>query len=257
MKKPFALLALVLLSQSASADSPYLPNKRTWDHFWPGHAIVNGILVPTIAAIQFAHEPTDTPRWRGGILLDDITRDAMRAPTLGGRQDAAVVSDYLLATNLIAPAALAIAHGDHWFNLLGYLEAAAWTQFFVGTTKRIFARKRPGFDNTESFISGHAGASFVGAGAICGMGLPESWGASRAVRWTVCGTALSIATTVAALRVVGDKHYLSDVSMGAGVGLFFGWFYSQWAYKRKDSVRPIASYDERGFQLSFQFAVPK
>ena len=39
----------------------------------------------------------------------------------------------------------------------------------------------------------------------------------------MCATGLAMASTVGLLRILADRHYASDVIMGAAVGLVSGW----------------------------------
>jgi membrane-associated phospholipid phosphatase len=73
-------------------------------------------------------------------------------------------------------------------------------------------------DNNLSFYSGHASSAFalaVAAGTVAELrGYPN-----RGWVWAV---GLPLAATTALLRMAADKHYLSDVAVGALVGSAFG-----------------------------------
>lgn len=74
--------------------------------------------------------------------------------------------------------------------------------------KRIVGRRRPDGSDLHSFPSGHTATAFAGA-ELTRMTYGNLWGAGAYV----------IATGVAALRIAGRHHYLSDVIAGAGTGI--------------------------------------
>ncbi|WP_229248246.1 phosphatase PAP2 family protein [Dyadobacter sandarakinus] len=77
--------------------------------------------------------------------------------------------------------------------------------------KRIIAYPRPNGEDYRSFPSGHSSTAFTNATL-----LHEEYG-DRSIWYTVGG--YGTATTVGALRMLNNKHWLADVLMGAGVGI--------------------------------------
>ena len=73
-------------------------------------------------------------------------------------------------------------------------------------------------DDNLSFFSGHATLAFSLATAA---GTVSTLRGYRSAPW-VWGTGLGAAGAVGYLRIAGDKHYLSDVLVGAVVGSAFG-----------------------------------
>ncbi len=76
-------------------------------------------------------------------------------------------------------------------------------------TKRIVRRWRPDGSDRHSFPSGHTATAFAGA-ELTRMLYGPIWGAGAYV----------VATGVAAMRMAGRHHYLSDCIAGAGIGIF-------------------------------------
>lgn len=74
--------------------------------------------------------------------------------------------------------------------------------------KRIVGRQRPDGSDLHSFPSGHTATAFAGA-ELTRMAYGNLWGAG----------AYAIAAGVAAMRIAGRHHYLSDVIAGAGTGI--------------------------------------
>ena len=67
-------------------------------------------------------------------------------------------------------------------------------------------------------VAGSARAQGLGNSPYSRIGLGEYNANTGGVRQMAIG-----GTGVAALRVLKDNHWLSDVLAGAGVGLYFGW----------------------------------
>src|SRR6185369_8075255 len=72
------------------------------------------------------------------------------------------------------------------------------------------------------FPSGHAVSAFTAAGLSCvhhahlplyGGGLPDA---------LACAAALTVASGVGVVRIMGDRHYVSDVIVGAAIGFLVG-----------------------------------
>ncbi|HLG18473.1 MAG TPA: phosphatase PAP2 family protein [Bdellovibrionota bacterium] len=89
-------------------------------------------------------------------------------------------------------------------------EAIALT---YGTTiglKYAVGRTRPNGQDDASFPSGHASMAFAAAGVL-----------AQRFPWYVGVPSVAFASAVGFTRLDLGKHYLSDVAVGAGLGLFF------------------------------------
>jgi membrane-associated phospholipid phosphatase len=80
-----------------------------------------------------------------------------------------------------------------------------------------------GYGANASFPSGHTAAAMAGAGLICAHhgALPLYGGGA----WDVaaCVESLAVATSVGVLRLMGDRHYVSDVITGGAIGFVSGY----------------------------------
>jgi membrane-associated phospholipid phosphatase len=74
-------------------------------------------------------------------------------------------------------------------------------------------------DNNLSFFSGHSSLTFslVAAGATIAHARGYKYW------WAILAAGLPLAATTALLRMVADKHYLTDVLAGAALGALIGW----------------------------------
>lgn len=91
------------------------------------------------------------------------------------------------------------------------IEAQLVTQTLVQGLKFSVRRPRPDGSNNRSFPSGHTASSFATATVL-----------ERHFGWKAGVPAYAFATYVGAARMSADKHHLSDVIMGAGIGLVAG-----------------------------------
>jgi membrane-associated phospholipid phosphatase len=84
-------------------------------------------------------------------------------------------------------------------------------QGVTGSLKMISQYPRPNGEDNHSFPSGHASNAFTNATI-----LHEEYG-HRSVWYSIGG--YTAATSVGAMRVLKNKHWMADVLMGAGIGI--------------------------------------
>ena len=216
-----------------------------WARFTVAESVATGSASVGILVARLALPEPDEARWTGAILLDTPTRDSLRGPTEASRDTMATISDGLLYALLAMPFVdAALVWGVHGAPEVAAEMAAMNAQSFALTmlvtelTKRLVGRERPygqecPADSTaeecdserrfESFMSGHTSMAFTGAGLVCAhhQRLPIYGGGVADP--AACAMALAAATTVGTLRITADRHYLSDVVVGAALGLLSGY----------------------------------
>ncbi len=218
-------------------------------------AAFSGVLSASILSASIVPLPIHrSASWQGGILFDDATRGGLQLGSPSARQLAASISDGLVLGLTAVPVLLDAAimawlvRGDP--ELMGRmilidLQAHAFAQGLTTIFKYAVGRERPMArgcredaqrrreDPTcdsrpdpeiapESFFSGHTSLAFTSAALIClhhtelGLFGPEGDAAA-------CATGMALASTVGILRILADRHYATDVILGAGVGILSGW----------------------------------
>lgn len=148
---------------------------------------------------------------------------------------AAAASDTLLVLGIAAPAVLELgrADADTDRRLLAYAGGVAASGLVAGAAKLLWRRPRPynfhpsesvqefarraGRDARVSFPSGHTALTF--AAAACGGWIYASGTDDTARRAGVWFGASTIAGATAVLRMRAGRHYPSDVTMGAMLGI--------------------------------------
>ena len=96
-----------------------------------------------------------------------------------------------------------------------------------GNERPISTRDCNTFNKEMSFFSGHTALTFAAASVSCLQHIKlELYGGKRDTAH--CAAVFTMAGVTGLLRVMGDMHYLSDVAVGAAVGLTVGialpWF---------------------------------
>ena len=85
----------------------------------------------------------------------------------------------------------------------------------VNTIKYTAKEVRPDGSSANSWPSGHTATAFVGATL-----LHKEYGLTRSPWWSVAGYGVATATGV--MRVLNNRHWISDVLSGAGIGILSG-----------------------------------
>jgi membrane-associated phospholipid phosphatase len=234
-----------------------------------------------IAALLYL-EPQPTPRWSGGILFDDAARDAVRLRSPRARDAARTASDVsalsaigvaVAIDSLVVPLARHSTEAASQLTLVD-AEAFALSSLLATSASALIGRARPSYADcqrdpsfdplcdqapTRSFWSGHTAAAFTAAGLSCahhefvhvyGSPLADALG---------CAGMITLATTTGTLRVLGDRHYLTDVIAGALFGFGVGYavpvlFHYTAANDSSKTASPVLAPASR--TLGFQFAAP-
>ena len=111
--------------------------------------------------------------------------------------------------------------------------SAAMMGIAVNGLKYTVQRRRPDGSNNKSFPSGHTAMAFM-----CATMLHKEYGTTRSPWYSVGGYAL--ATTTAVSRMLNNKHWLSDVLVGAGIGILtteLGYYITDRIFKDRGLIR--------------------
>ena len=233
-----------------------------WNEDWPrfrpiGYAVTSASVLSALAVTFFVPFP-DEPRWEGGILFDDGIRDALRARDPDLRDNIRIASDITLTASLVQVVlldSLILPFADGSPDVaaqLSLMNAQALslnilvaTLLFKGVARArpliANCRRDPNFDplcdtgSYASFPSSHTSTAFTAAGLVCVHheylplygGKPWDTGA--------CIGSLAIATATGLFRIMGDRHYATDVLVGAAIGLSIGYIYPWLLHYREGS----------------------
>ena len=104
---------------------------------------------------------------------------------------------------------------------------------FVNGIKYTAKEMRPDGSTANSWPSGHTATAFVGASL-----LHKEYGLTRSPWWSVAGYGVATATGV--MRVLNNRHWISDVMSGAGIGIMsteLGYALCDLMFKEKGLLR--------------------
>ncbi len=265
-----SVVLAVILTQAA-------PQQLRWD---PRVDLpVSGALAAGWLLSEFAFKQQLAPaacRWCETNTFDNSVRSAFNpgfTPSASGLRPAATASDVLGfgAAPLVAlglPALLAWRDGtfvqtfpvDAVLILEAMLVAQGLNQvvkfsvgrgrpYTVGAWPELLAESHSQADNNLSFYSGHTTFAFslVSAAAT----IAELRGYRLA--WLVWVVGLPVATATAVLRVAADKHWASDVALGAALGVASGMLLPRLLHGRVGPVTARLSPMANGVAVAGQF----
>jgi len=234
-----ALLVVCLLSGHARAEEVLKPVAR--DRWYRGTRGTNRLVHMSITtagllaypALAFVEKGVECGWCGGPNAVDHAVRDAL-VWDVDNRRTAGQISDLssyalspavnmglVLAGTLATPSTAALMD-----DLVPIAESMVITEWVTRGIKISVARTRPfahfggltGDEDNLSFPSGHTSRAFAlatSAGFIAHM-------RGYKVEPYVWASGATLAVTSAYLRIAADKHYLSDVSVGALIGVSAG-----------------------------------
>jgi membrane-associated phospholipid phosphatase len=244
---PTGCISLVLgLLWASNARAEDLSWDPSWPKFRPSEYVLTGLAGSAAVVVYFGVRDAQTPRLTGGILFDDYFRDTLRLREPTGRDLARTVSDWTALSamtwafavdSLVVPLARGSAELSGQMLLM---DAEAFSASTLITTLifKTVARARPSYMSCErdpkydplcklhatgSFPSGHTNSSFTAAGLSCAHHLHVPLYGNKVADALACAGTLTLAATTGTLRIVGDRHYATDVLVGALIGFGVGY----------------------------------
>jgi membrane-associated phospholipid phosphatase len=180
------------------------------------------------------------------VLIDAPARHGLVASTRDGRDRADELSDFASLTPLVVlwgetlflPLVLDDFNWDvAWHVTVINLQSSALNGLLTRAGNRIGVRARPDVaecaedpeysqgcfrGETASFPSGHTSTAFLAAGLSCAHHLQLGLYANETADTVMCVVLGATAAATGTLRIMADRHHLSDVLTGATVGFGSG-----------------------------------
>ncbi len=249
-----ALSALVSIAAPAEAaeeqPAAETEHRLVWQPEWRRFDLVEYVATAAVVGAYYAVEleapkPTEA-NWSSGFLIDDGVRSPLVGSTRTARNRAADFGDYLflvppawaILDGIITPLATDRGNLDiAWHMTAMNIQAVGLVGLLTRAGHRYIARARPDVTDCEkdksydqvclrgsyaSFPSGHTSAAGVGAGLICAhhLNLPLYGGGAPDI--LACGVNVGMTALIGYSRLIADRHYVSDVVVGAGLGFGVG-----------------------------------
>lgn len=245
---PASQLAAAAAEARASGGTAATRRVTTVSRHATGTGVTAGLTVATGLVMFFtpAGSSDGQGHWRGGILFDEAARDGLRLRAPGDRDIAAGVSDLMLTLTMLNATVLdagviPLVQGDPdlaWQASLAHGLALGLMLTVGEAAKLAVGRARPyerecasdpsapgcqSEDRFASFFSLHTGMAFTSAGFSCSMHLARSLYGDAGADIATCAAAIGAASATGLLRVASDRHYVSDVIVGALLGFAIGY----------------------------------
>jgi hypothetical protein len=235
--------------------TPGLPQRgegapRVWDPRWRRFGAFNYVLTGASLAIAAGSYliPEQTERWHGRNEFDEWGWQHLGGGVYEDDLWARDVSDLLVSVNVSFPLLVDSLIVTSWYRrssdvasqmALITAEALVFSATIQAVVSGFANRERPyvrecgrrlpedsedcrNRDRYRSFFSGHTSNAFTAAGVTCTLHAHHAVFGDPVADGLTCGLALTSATTVGLMRVVGQRHYLSDVMTGAAIGSLSG-----------------------------------
>jgi hypothetical protein len=164
---------------------------------------------------------------------------------------------YLPAIQVVAGGFVGLRSDYHWFERTKYLLISqAISSILTVSLKYITHVQRPDDGSFNSFPSGHTNLTFVGA-----ENLYQAYKGSSPL-YAYSGYVIGV--TVATLRMTNNKHWLSDVAFGAGMGMLVSRLVYHWKplknwnpFRKKKNIAmivvPVYSGEYLGASMQISF----
>jgi membrane-associated phospholipid phosphatase len=232
-----AALGAVLFASPAAAQSAS-PHALRWDPALDATVVTLGVTAVVLSEELKPEIAPSSCRWCSADWLDERVRAALLWKNTGAADTTSGILGFIVTPVAVGglDALAAIHDGVGRYageDILLIAEAGVLAADLTEITKLAVARERPFVhalspeskrltaqpsDNNLSFFSGHTSVAFAlatAAGTVTTM---------RGYRWApaVWSVGLVTASATGYLRIAADKHWLTDVLVGAAVGSAVG-----------------------------------
>ena len=241
-----AVAATPAIAQAQTPDEDALSWRGAWARVGPGELVATAVLGLGALMISERLMP-EGGRPLDVFALDEPAHQALHLGTPGARAAARLTSDLAVISSIAYPIvdALGVAwlghgEGDVAFQLVAIdaLSFAA-TGAIAALTKSRTQRSRPfvlhcaddadydpdcdDADRFRSYFSGHTAFAVTAAALSCTHHARLALYGGGTADTMACVAAAAVATMTGLMRILADRHYLSDVLTGVVVGIASGW----------------------------------
>ena len=241
----FLVVLLSLLLIPVSMEAQQTEWRPGWNKIGPYEGATIPLMLGTAGGARLLGSPEE-PNWRGPVLFDEALYDLTSPISDNQKHTSRLGSDILVGTTVaypfIADFLIAPQYNDvsSEATFQAFLVTTQSLSAAVATTsvlKYLIARKRPGIarscsnndpfkcPETEnlSFPSGHTTVAFTAAFSTCVNHKHLAFYGDGTANQLPCYLSLGAATATGLLRVVGARHYGTDVLAGAVIGFGAGY----------------------------------
>jgi membrane-associated phospholipid phosphatase len=224
-------------------------HRLRWNEDWQRHRPVEYVTTSVIGigalAVLLFGKPSDQAKWVGPILFDSFVRDALRVHSANGLTTVRTLSNIVagipvLQAVVLDSVVLPLADGNvdiAWQMSLMNAQAFGLSTLVVSSLYETTGRARPSYRECQAgtsvdplcrsgtfatFPSGHTATALAAAGLICAHHAHLPLYGSPLADGLACAEGVTFGVGTAVLRLMGDRHYASDVLVGGGFGFLCG-----------------------------------
>ena len=202
----------------------------------------------------------DEPKWTGRNDFDESIRDMLRLNSRSARDATHTVGNVLMGAMIAAPVLESFAtigiRDSRWDALwqteMINLESFIFTSLVSSLMQNLIARERPfvrncpggnceGVQEHRSMPSGHVAFAVTGAGLLCNHHTYQSIYGDSAADRAVCASGIGLAAVEGIVRIMADRHYATDVAVGAVIGWFSGFVLPRLLHYSRPREQPVKS----------------
>jgi membrane-associated phospholipid phosphatase len=237
----------VLLAEAQAAERESAKEWRWRKAGVPEYVAVSIAAVGT-AFFETQNREPDEAKWRHTNGFDETMRDIFRLESRTARDATQNASEFLMGIMIAAPfletfSTLGVRDSSwstQWQTQMVNVESFTFTSLVSSVLQNLFTRERPfvrncengdceGYLKNRSMPSGHMAFALTGAGLICTHQKYQEIYDPETER-SVCATGVGIAVVDGVLRIISDRHYTTDVLVGAAIGYFSGFILPRWLH---------------------------
>lgn len=215
--------------------------------------------VAAVGTAYFEYQNRENPRrakWKDRNGFDENIREAVRLKSESARDVTSVAGEALMGVMIAAPFLETLStlgfRDDNWDaqwqTQLINVESFTVTSLISSLMQNFLTRERPfvrncrngnceGYLENRSMPSGHIAFALTGAGLMCNHHKYQEIYADTGRERAVCATAIGLSVADGMLRLLADRHYATDVIVGALIGGFSGFVLPRWLHYSKPVER--------------------
>lgn len=258
---------------SLSADVAGTAERSGWSWRRATAMDYTAVSIAAVGTAYFEHEngKPSKPKWTSRNRFDESVRNTLRLENRDARDAAHTAGNVLMGVMIAAPVLEPLAvlgfrdsrWDELWQTEMINAEAFTFTSLVSSLMQNLTARQRPFVRNcvagkcegdleNRGMPSGHVAFAFTGAGLICNHHKYQPFYGDSAADSAACATGIGLATVEGVVRIMADRHYATDVAVGAVIGLFSGFVLPRlltYSRPREASVRKKTAGGDPGIEL--------
>jgi len=217
--------SVLVLSMAMISATPSL-DVGTFDY------VATSAYTAALAAVYLGTDPPSEARVHGGSF-DRAVRDVMRTGGTGTARASDALQFAMMLYPILVDAVLVegAIHQD-WDNAgrlaLIDAESLSLTGLVATSMKNVIGRARPDGRGNTAFPSGHVAVAFAGAGLMCAQHHALHLYRDEDADDAACALGVVAAAATGVLRVMSDRHWATDVIVGAVIGWALGYVMPRW-----------------------------